>query len=204
MNHSSGLFVVFAYTLAAALCCRAAARYRGPPSCGSQTPKSKPGGLTSAAGFWIGLAGLFILLAIGKQLGLQAWCTSVGRAIARSGGWYEHRRIVQAVFVISVAGGGLVAFLTLAWLTRRNWSTTGLALAGAAFLISFILIRASSLHQIDVLLGRQVLGLSLNSALEIGGIACVAVAAFNAQGTRSAKKSLMAASLRSGLHDPKA
>jgi hypothetical protein len=187
MNPSWGLFVVFAYALAAALCCRAAARYRDPPSCG--TPKSKPEGLTSAAGFWIGLAGLCILLAIGKQLGLQAWCTSVGRAIARSGGWYEHRRIVQAVFVVSVAAGGLVAFVTLTWLTRRTWSTTGWALAGAAFLVSFFLVRASSLHQIDILLGRQVLGLSLNSALEIGGIACVAIAAFNAQSTCSAKKS---------------
>jgi hypothetical protein len=187
-----GWFMAFTYALAAVLCWRAAARYRGSPSGGGQVRRLfKPGVLTSATGLWTGLTGLFILLAISKQLDLQSWFTGVGRAIARSEGWYEHRRTVQAFFIVAVAAGGLAALLALAWLTRRTWRTTGLAVVGAAFLIAFILIRAVSFHHVDVLLGRKVLGMHLSWALEIGGIACVAIGAFNAQRPRSAKKPLI-------------
>jgi hypothetical protein len=174
--------VVFAYALAAALCWRAATGHRGYPSFGGQVPQLvKPGVLTSSTGLWTGLTALFVVLAISKQLDLQSWLASIGRATARSEGWYERRRIVQAIFIIAVAAGGLVVLPVLAWLTRRTWRTTGLAVVGAAFLITFILIRAASLHHIDQLLGRKVLGLRLNWALEISSIACVAIGAFNAQ-----------------------
>jgi hypothetical protein len=177
-----GWSMVFAYALAAALCWRAATRYRGSSTFGGQTAQLvRPGVLISGTGLWIGLTLLFVVLAISKQLDLQSWLASTGRAIARSEDWYERRRIVQAIFIIAVAAGGLVVLPALAWLTRRTWRTTGLALVGGTFLITFILIRAASLHHIDQLLGWKVLGVRLNWVLEISGIACVVIGAFNAQ-----------------------
>lgn len=173
-----GWFTVFAYALAAALCWRA-----GMVSSSVEKPQR------AATGLWFGLAALFVILAINKQLDLQSWFTAVGREISRRGGWYEDRRAVQTVFVISLATLGVAALLTLAWLTRKTWRTTGLALAGTAFLITFIVIRAASFHHFDDLLGWNLLGFNMNWALELSGIACVAIAAFNAQRKRSGSES---------------
>jgi hypothetical protein len=183
-------FMVLAYALAAALCWRAAVRYPGLPSSGGQMLQLlKPGALTSTSGgLWIGLTGLFILLAVSRQLDLHTWLIAVGRELARSEGWYEHRRVVQAIFVIAAATGGSIVFLKLAWLTRRDWRTTGLAVAGATFIITLIVIRAASFHHVDILLGWTVLGVRLNWALELCGIACVAIAALHAQPTGSARE----------------
>jgi hypothetical protein len=184
-----GRYMVFAYALAAVLCWRAATRHRSSPGFEEgQVPQLvKPGVLTSATGLWIGLTGLFVVLAISKQLDLQSWLVSIGRAVARSEDWYERRRIVQAIFIIAVAAGGLAVLPALAWLTRRTWRTTGLAVVGATFLITFILIRAASLHHIDQLLARKVVGVRLSWALELGAIACVAIGAFNVQRAESGR-----------------
>jgi hypothetical protein len=173
-----GWVTVFAYLLAAVLCWRAAARCRGSASRGRQeAPLSQPAMQAPAIDLWTVLAAVFVLLAINKQLDLQSWLTEVGRAIARSEGWYEHRRTVQAVFVVALAAGGLVALLALAWLTRRTWDSSKLAVVGATFIVIFVVIRAASFHHLDALLGWKVLNVPLEWGLEIGGIACVALAA---------------------------
>jgi hypothetical protein len=184
-----GRYMVFAYALAAALCWRAATRHRNSPGFeeGRVPQLITPGVLTSATALWFGLTGLFVVLAICKQLDLQSWLVGIGRAVARSEDWYERRRIVQAIFVVAVAASGLVVLPALAWLTRRARRTTGLAVVGATFLITFILIRAASLHHIDQLLARKVVGLRLSWALEISGIVCVAIGAFNAQRADSSR-----------------
>jgi hypothetical protein len=187
-----GWFTVFAYGLAALLCWCAATRHRGSSSRGREEapPLSRPGVPASDARLWIGLSGFLVLLGINKQLDLQSWFTEVGRTLARSEGWYEHRQTVQTFFVIALAAGGLAALLTLAWITRRTWRTTGLAVAGTGFVMTFVVIRAASFYHVDALLGWEVLGIRLSWVLEIGGIACVAVAALNAQHSGSAKKRL--------------
>jgi hypothetical protein len=181
-----GWFTVFAYGLAALLCWCAATRHRGTPSRGREAPPlSRPGVLASDAPLWIGLCGFLV----NKQLDLQSLFTEVGRTLARSEGWYEHRQTVQTFFVIAVAAGGLATLLTLAWITRRTWRTTGLAVAGTGFVVTFVVIRAASFYHVDALLGWE-LGIHLNWVLEIGGIACVALAALNAQHSGSAKQRL--------------
>lgn len=170
-----GWLTVFAYALAAALCWRAAM-----VSGSSNAPHHR-----SALRLWIALAGLFVVLAINKQLDLQSWFTSIGRAMARSEGWYEYRRAVQTIFVIALAALGLIALLVLAWLTRTTWRTTGLAVIGTAFILTFIVIRAASFHHFDDLLGWTFFGMRMNWIFELSGIACVAFAAWNAQRPRT-------------------
>ena len=45
--------------------------------------------------------------------------------------------------------------------------------------MTFIIIRAASFHQIDHLLGLSIVGFKVNWLLELGGIACIAIAAIN-------------------------
>ena len=171
-----GWFTVFAYALAAALCVRAAIRSADLPQ-----PQRTP-----ATRLWIGLGALFVVLAINKQLDLQSWFTGVGRDLARSEGWYENRRTVQFVFIVALAVGGFATLCALAWLTRRAWRTAGLALIGTGFLITFVIIRAASFHHFDEFIGFEVVGVRMNWVLELGGIACVTIAAWRVRKPDSA------------------
>lgn len=162
-----GWFTVVAYLMAAVLCWRAHRAATGLPG-----PELK-----TAARFWMLLTILFAVLAVNKQLDLQSLFTAIGRWAARRGGWYDERHRVQMIFVAALAVAGLVAIAWLLWLTRRGWRRYGLAVAGATFIVFFVVIRAASFHHVDVMLSWNVLGFYMNWALELGGIACVAISA---------------------------
>src|SRR3954447_15179514 len=49
--------------------------------------------------FWFSLCGVLVALGFNKQLDLQSDFTEFGRSMAKEEGWYENRRIVQAIFV---------------------------------------------------------------------------------------------------------
>lgn len=129
------------------------------------------------AALWFGLAVLLFTLGVNKQLDLQSLLTDVGRVLAHDQGWYQQRRAVQVVFIACVGllgAGGLGAVL---WLARGQLADFRLALAGMVLLTGFVLIRASSFHHVDALIGVRVAGIRLNGVLELGGITLVAVAA---------------------------
>lgn len=121
---------------------------------------------------------LFTLLAINKQLDLQSWFTAVGRSLARSGGWYSDRQFVQTMFVIFVAAAGAYGFGCLVWSLRDDLRQYTLALAGTLFVVVFVIIRAASIHHVDRFLDLDIVGANMNWILELGGIACVALSAF--------------------------
>jgi len=126
---------------------------------------------------WWMLAGLFVLLAINKQLDLQSLVTVVGKRLAESQGWYEDRRIVQFWFICAVGGLCAVLLCGMMWLTRGTWRENWLVLAGTGALICFIVIRGASFHKVDIMLGWRVWGAKLNWVVELGSIACVGTGA---------------------------
>ena len=163
-----GWFTVAAYLVAALLCLRARRLAREERAAGAQH---------SSHTFWsVGAVGLFGL-GVNKQLDLQSAFTELGRILAREQGWYDDRRTVQLAFIAVVLAAALVG---LGWLVRVSWKDARrlrLAIVGAAGLSAFVAVRASSFHHVDILLRQQLLGLRWNGWLELGGIACVAVAA---------------------------
>jgi hypothetical protein len=163
-----GWVTVAAYCAAAWACGRAA--WREGRLDGS--PRSRP------APFWIALTVAMVALGINKQLDLQSLLTSVGRDVFRDWGLYKARRVYQAAFIVVIAlvcAGLLGLFL---WISRRNLRRRGLALLGMMFILGFVLIRASSFHHVDKMLGARLGGVKWNWILELGGIACVALGAF--------------------------
>jgi len=162
-----GWLTVIAYFGVAVLCLRAY-KVAAPPTIFHSR------GITR---IWLALALLFIALGINKQLDLQSLFTHIGRSIARDTGWYGRRREVQLLFIALLTVGGSIAIIWLFWLTRHAMKTYGLALLGAIFTITFIIIRAASFHRVDEILGWSLLGVEMNWALELSGIVCVGVAA---------------------------
>lgn len=129
---------------------------------------------TAPARFWLLVCAAMALLGVNKQLDLQTAFTELGREIARSEGWYGQRHEVQIGFIAWISLAGAVA---AGWLGRLSWPLSrgrGLALGGLAFLLVFVLVRASSFHHVDLWLTDTALGLRWNWILELSGIALVA------------------------------
>jgi hypothetical protein len=125
---------------------------------------------------WLVLAILLTLLGINKQLDLQTWFTLALKSLARSHGWYEHRRVYQAWFIAALSALGVAGLVILRlWVgSSRNYP----ALAGAVLLTCFVVIRAASFHHVDRIIGLRIAGLRLNWVLELGGIFCIGAGAW--------------------------
>jgi hypothetical protein len=130
------------------------------------------------AWFWFTLMLMMFALGWNKQLDLQTLLTQIGREISRQGGWYARRQPIQAAFVLCCAVAGF-GFLALGLrLMRGSWRRFGLAYLGIVYLVTFVVIRAASLHHIDYLLyGLPVVGNRVNTSLELGGIILVCAGA---------------------------
>jgi hypothetical protein len=122
--------------------------------------------------FWWGMGLLLLALGVNKQLDLQTLFTQVLRDLARAQGWYERRRPYQVAFIVAVgltsAGGTALLAVAMRRVLRRVW----LGLLGLGLLAGFVLIRAASIHQVDVLLKRGTV--RLNWVLELGAIGVIA------------------------------
>ena len=125
--------------------------------------------------FWGSVALFLLVLAINKQLDLQSLFTQLGRDLAEQQGWYAERRNIQFLFIVAVGTMGVLGTLSLAVLLRSVLRNVLGAVAGIGWLVTFIIVRASSFHHVDHLLG--VGALKLNWLLELGGIALIAVSA---------------------------
>ncbi len=128
--------------------------------------------------FWIAMALTMAGLGLNKQLDLQTWVTQVGRDLALAHGWYAQRRLVQAFFIGALLVAGLVA---RSWLLQRLRGLDVFARRAASGLVVlgvFVLVRATSFHHVDALLGFAIENVRLNVVLELGGIAIIAWAAW--------------------------
>ena len=85
---------------------------------------------------------------------------------------------MQIGFIFAVAAAGVavaLAMLRLAWPMSQGRVCAGV---GLAFLLAFVLMRASSFHHVDALLASTALGLRWNWILELSGIGAVATGAW--------------------------
>lgn len=98
--------------------------------------------------------------------------------MAISQGWYKDRRLVQVGFIILI---GLLGITTLTILIKTYSNTctaVKITLAGCIILFSFILIRASSFHHMDIFINLKLIGIKMNWLLELGGLAIIGLGGF--------------------------
>jgi len=165
-----GWVTVAAYLVAAVGCFWAG--WREPAPDGARRPRSGP------ARFWLALGAFMVALGTNKQLDLQSLVTQIGRDLIRARGLYAERRTLQVGFILLVALGCVGTLAAIFWGARRSLNQRWPAIVGALFILGFVLVRASSFHQVDVLLAARLGGMKWNWVFELGGIAVVGLAAF--------------------------
>src|SRR5690242_15965727 len=164
-----GWMTVVAYFTAAALCWMA----------GNSDRRAHPqSGYSAHPRLWFGLAALLAVLGFNKQLDLQTWFTLALKSAAKAGGWYEERRVFQALFICAMILLGIIGLAILCLRLRKSLRETSTALVGSAFLTCFVVIRAASFHHVDQMIGLSIGGFRLNWAIELGGIFCIGLAAW--------------------------
>ncbi len=122
---------------------------------------------------WACIAGGMLLLGINKQLDLQTFFTATARYLAWQQGWYDSRYLLQKAFILCIAVGGLTTMLMMFITFRRVWRWHLYAILGTCTLLVFVMVRASSFHNVDLFLGSRFLGLKMNWLLELSGIGLV-------------------------------
>jgi hypothetical protein len=142
--------------------------------------------------FWRVTAVLLVVLGINELLDLHTLLTTLGRAHAKTNGWYEERRSVQYAFLAGLGAVGVFAAVGLLWLSRRTHVAVRVALVGLISIGLFILLRAASFHHLDALLGSGAPAFNWGSVHEVLGILIVAAGAAlysSSRGRRAASAS---------------
>lgn len=100
-------------------------------------------------------AALSLFLGVSLVLGLAGLLAAVGRAMAVDEGLYQERRPLQAAMIAGMMLAGGIALGLLPALTRRL-SLAHRVLAGLlVVLVTYVAVRAISLHQVDSLLNGE-------------------------------------------------
>jgi len=121
--------------------------------------------------FWRASFAALIVLAINKLF--EGPLTHQARALAIEHGWYAQRQTAQIEVIVFVAISCLIIAGVLLFLTKTFPAATQIALVGVLMLLGFGIIRDASLHQLDDLIARRIIGLKVNWILELAGIALV-------------------------------
>lgn len=119
--------------------------------------------------FWFATGGLLLIMAFGRASNVSDLLTEIGREQARSDGWYEVRRSLQAWVIGAVAAVWVVTIALAVWRVperRRRYLPTAIVVFT---LVCFAGVRLISLHQVDALLhNRDVRGVTVGAVIEVG------------------------------------
>jgi hypothetical protein len=138
--------------------------------------------------FWLILTVIMAFLCVNKQLDLQELLTGFARFEAREHGWYATRHRYQVAFNAVMTMASTLAAVTLLSRARRaSWPVRG-AIFGLVFLLTFVLVRASSMQKVDWFINLRLAGVRANHVMELGGIMLVTVFALAANGTRGKRR----------------
>ena len=125
--------------------------------------------------FWQLMTVLLVLLGINKQLDLHSLGNGYLRCAAQSGGWYQDRHWLQAIFVVIFPIAGAALVLAASWCFRGVLKANAMAVIGTILIASFVVLRAVSFNHLDQLIGADVPGETAGAVLELTGIALIAI-----------------------------
>lgn len=126
--------------------------------------------------WWI-VAAVLSILAINRLLDLQTALTDAVRSTAKAQQWYAVRQSYQRAMIAATSLVGVVGAIAFGRRFRGASLRYHVAVAGLLFLLAYVAIRGASLHDVDAMISKRILGLKLNWILELSGIGLIVAAA---------------------------
>jgi hypothetical protein len=127
--------------------------------------------------FWAVTAALLLLLMAAKQLQLIDSVSRAGRAAVKAHGWYGVHRQLQDVFAIVLAAGAVVGAASVARWLRTTAAAAKLAGAALVLLAGSLVLRAISIHAVDVWSTSRFAGMRKGWWVELVAILVICAAA---------------------------
>lgn len=128
--------------------------------------------------FWFILAFFLFCLGINKQLDLQTWFEHSMKTSAQAHGWYEHRMILQQVFIALLGFGMIAVLLSFRLFLANTWRNYALTWMGIVLLSLFIIVRAAAFNRLDLFIHHEILGVNIDALMEIGAILLIIIGTF--------------------------
>lgn len=123
---------------------------------------------------WLTVAGINATLAVLRIVDLDhivRWLL-----VDENATFYEERRTTQLLLVL-IGVGVLLAVLAIVALVARRVPLLAAALATSSALAVYVVVRSISYHHVDRVIGQRVLGVYVNSWLELAGVLVIVAAA---------------------------
>ena len=103
--------------------------------------------------------------------------TALMRSMASDEGWYALRDQVQSQFIMVLIGALLFATALGLYWARAVSKSAVVALLFSLLLITFILVRAVSLHAVDKIVFTRIAGATVSTIVEAGGVVAIFILA---------------------------
>jgi hypothetical protein len=128
---------------------------------------------------WSFMCAVLFFLGINKQLDFQMLFTQVIKILARRWDIYEFGKRSQKYFLLGLAIVSVGGLTWIAWRIRHAWRQYIVLIAGALFIVRFIIVRVGTFYgvrlpQLSSLTG----GFKFNWLAEISGALLIAAGAF--------------------------
>jgi len=126
---------------------------------------------------WLIEAVTLFALAVSTAINGPALATETLRAMAMDDGWYVLRGGAQGRVIALALGAFTIAAAVGVYWSRSAAPAASLALLVTMLLITFIVVRAISLHAIDRIVFMRVAGVTISTIVEAAGIAVILILA---------------------------
>jgi hypothetical protein len=122
---------------------------------------------------WIIAACLFCAMAANIALGALDKLTNAARSGFRAEGWYPNRMALQLDVMIGILVVAAMVVLLALFRLRALPTSTRLTLVALLALMTFLLVRAVSLHAVDQFLFARIAGVTISTAMEAGFVTLI-------------------------------
>lgn len=123
--------------------------------------------------FWFVVGGLMLLLGLNKQLDLQTIFEANMRELALTHGWYAQRRMMQMIFIVTLAFGLLTMLIILRTSLAKTWQQNKIVCFGLVLIAVFIVLRAAAFNHLNVLSTQSYWGFDAHALLELSALLVV-------------------------------
>ena len=127
--------------------------------------------------FWAIVGILMLIMGFNKQLDLQTLIIQTGKDLSKACGIYDDKIKIQVAFILLFSICGFAATAGFFFLIGKQVLKFPFAIAGIILLVCYVIMRAGTMQQFEILPDRNIRQFQLNQLLEIVALGSICLGA---------------------------